>query len=206
MRIENHQLIAPQVEYEWSPNHSGPFAGGVPDTIILHYTALATRASAVRILSDPQREVSAHLVVGRDGAITQLLPFNTIGWHAGRSSWQGQKEFNRRSVGIEIDNAGRLQERHGDLYTWFERRIDSSDAVQGVHRHETGTCWWHRFADVQLQVVEQLCHLLAATYPLHYVLGHEEVAPQRKTDPGPAFPLDALRQRVMDASTRKLLV
>ena len=76
------------------------------DTIIIHYTAGANAESAIHTLCDRERKVSAHLVVGRDGAVTQLLPFNTIGWHAGRSHWRERTSFNQYSIGIEIDNAG----------------------------------------------------------------------------------------------------
>ena len=200
MKIEGHHLAGDRIAHQWSPNHSGVYAAGVPDTIILHYTACASAASAVRILTDTKRKVSAHLVVDRDGSITQLLPFDTIGWHAGRSRWGDRTEFNACSVGVEIDNAGRLHERDGRLFTWFEREIDSAEAVQGVHRNETETCWWHRFPDPQLAVVEKLCRLLVDTYPVGLILGHEEVAPQRKIDPGPAFPLDEIRQRVLPRS------
>ena len=200
MIIESHRLAGEDITHQWSPNHSGTYAAGVPDTIILHYTACASAASAVRILTDTKRQVSAHLVVGREGSITQLLPFDTIGWHAGRSRWGDRTEFNACSLGIEIDNAGRLHERDGRLFTWFECEIDAAEAVEGVHRHETESCWWHRFPDQQLATVESLCHLLVAHYPIGLILGHEEVAPQRKIDPGPAFPLDDMRHRVLNGS------
>lgn len=201
MKIQDHRLIASYVEHLSSPNHSGALATGEPDTLILHYTAMGSTASAVRLLMDPRRQVSAHLVVGRDGRIWQLLPFDTIGWHAGRSRWGDRSEFNRCSIGIEIDNAGRLHERDGKLYSWFEREIARQEAVQATHRHETEVCWWQKFPDLQLQRVEQLCEVLAATYSLQLILGHEEVAPQRKADPGPAFPLDALRHRILGQDT-----
>ena len=197
MKIEGGRLVGEQIEHLSSPNHSGMFDAGGPDTLILHYTACGSAASAVSILSDPLRKVSAHLVVGRDGKITQLLPFDTIGWHAGRSSWETRSELNQFSLGIEIDNAGRLEQREGRLSTWFEREIDRADAVAGVHRHEDVSSWWHSYPQGQLAVVEDLCRLLTSTYPIRYILGHEEVSPQRKVDPGPAFPLDELRQRLL---------
>ncbi len=198
MRIEQDRLVGEGVDHLWSPNHSGPFAPGQPDTLILHYTACATAASAIRTLMDPHRKVSSHLVIARDGAITQLLTFNTVGWHAGRSTWEQRREFNQFSLGIEIDNVGRLERRDGRLLTWFEREIDPDEAMEAVHRNEVESSWWQRYPAPQLTVVEQVCRLLMTTYSLKYVLGHEEIAPRRKVDPGPAFPLDEMRQRLLN--------
>ena len=200
MRIENHRLVgARQVP---SPNQGGPFAPGAPDTLILHFTACDDAELAVRVLTHPTagRRVSAHLVVGRDGEVTQLLPFDTIGWHAGRSAWGGREAFNRMSLGVEIDNSGRLEERgEGVLVSRLGRVFGPEDAVRAVHRNESEPAWWLRYPREQLEVVEALSALLVAEYGLRWILGHEEIAPDRKDDPGPAFPLDELRSRILGA-------
>ena len=200
MRIENHHLAgARQVP---SPNHGDPFEAGAPDTLVLHFTACDDAGLAVRALTDPTRgrRVSAHLVVGRDGAVTQLLPFDTIAWHAGRSAWGGRQEFNRMSLGIEIDNPGRLEERReGVLVSRLGRVYRPEEAVHAVHRNESEPAWWLRYPRRQLEVVEALSAALAAEYGLRWILGHEEIAPDRKDDPGPAFPLDELRGRILRA-------
>ena len=113
----NHRFKG--VNYIESPNQGGPFAPGLPDTIVIHYTAGANAESAIHTLCDRERKVSAHLVVGRDGAVTQLLPFNIVGWHAGRSLWRERTSLNQYSIGIEIDNAGQLSERDGRYESWF---------------------------------------------------------------------------------------
>jgi N-acetylmuramoyl-L-alanine amidase len=77
MEIRDHRLEG--VEYRESPNQGGAYEAGALDTIVLHYTAGANAESAIRTLSDVERKVSSHLVVGRDGAVTQLLPFNVVG-------------------------------------------------------------------------------------------------------------------------------
>ena len=200
MRIENHRLAgARQVP---SPNQGGRFSAGAPDTLILHFTACDDPGLAIRVLSDPTpgRRVSAHLVVSRDGDVTQLLPFDTIGWHAGRSAWGGREEFNRMSLGVEIDNPGRLEERgEGVLVSRLGRVYGPEDAVLAVHRNESEPAWWLRYPREQLEVVEALSALLVAEYGLRWILGHEEIAPGRKDDPGPAFPLDELRSRILGA-------
>ena len=200
MRIENHRLAgARQVP---SPNQGGRFSAGAPDTLILHFTACDDPDLAIRVLSDPTpgRRVSAHLVVSRDGDVTQLLPFDTIGWHAGRSAWSGREEFNRMSLGVEIDNPGRLEERgEGVLVSRLGRVYGPEEAVLAVHRNESEPAWWLRYPRGQREVVEALSALLVAEYGLRWILGHEEIAPGRKDDPGPAFPLDELRSRILGA-------
>jgi N-acetylmuramoyl-L-alanine amidase len=193
MIIADHYLRGGQVVQRASPNQGGPYQGPYPDTVVIHYTAGANAESAIRTLSDPERRVSAHLVLARDGAVTQLVPFDTIAWHAGQSRWGDREALNQYSIGIEIDNAGQLEEQDGRLVSWFGRDCPEEEVVWGVHRNQTQLSPWHSFTDVQVRVVEQICRLLISAYDIHHILGHEEIAPQRKIDPGPAFPLDTLR-------------
>lgn len=201
MRIDSHRLVGEGISHSPSPNQGGPFASGTADALILHFTAGDGAQWAIDKLCDPTPgdRVSAHLVVGRDGEVTQLLPFDTIAWHAGDSTWGGRTGFNNFSLGIEIDNAGRLQPQGDHFVSWKGSQYAAADAVQGVHRNETEPSWWHRYPATQLEVVTSLCELLTSTYSMHWILGHEEISPQRKQDPGPAFPLDDLRQRLLAA-------
>lgn len=194
MEIENHFLKGcDQVE---SPNRSGKFEAGAPDSIIIHYTAGTSAESSIRTLCNPEFKASSHLVVGRDGSITQLIPFDTIAWHAGRSAYEGRVGFNKYSIGIEIDNAGRLSKRGNGFVAWFGRRYDADDVVEAVHRNESGTDYWHAYSEEQITAVAEICETLIRTYPIDTILGHEEIAPKRKSDPGPAFPLDKLCERL----------
>ena len=199
MEISNHRLLGERIVYRESPNQGGPYAPGYPDTLIIHYTACPNAASAIRVLSDgdTQRRVSAHLVVGRDGVVTQLLPFNIIGWHAGVSVWGGREGFNQYSLGIEIDNAGQLEERDGRYLSWFGQEYPITEVVRATHRNQQEQTYWHAFTPVQFEVVEALATVLVPTYGIQYILGHEEIAPDRKVDPGPAYPLDELRDKVL---------
>ena len=197
MRIRKHRLQGKGVEYIESPNQGGPYGEGDLDTIIIHYTAGSSVAGAVETLCDTQRKVSAHLVIGRDGSITQLLPFDTIGWHAGQSVWGERQGFNKYSIGIEIENAGQLEERDGRFISWFGREYPAAEVLRAVHRHHVRSTCWHCFTPVQIEVVETLCALLVERYGIRHILGHDEIAPGRKIDPGPAYPLDELRARLL---------
>ena len=196
--IANHHLEgADCIE---SPNQGGPYAPGELDTIIIHFTAGANAESAIDTLCNVERKVSAHLVVARNGTVSQLLPFNIIGWHAGHSKWGEREGFNQYSIGIEIDNAGQLEERDGCYESWFGRAYPPEEVVHGVHRHQTRESHWHRYTPEQLRVVEAICAALIETYPIEHILGHEEIAPDRKVDPGPAFPLDQMRARLLNTA------
>ena len=200
MQIKEHRLAHEGIVHLESPNRGEVFDQGLPDTLILHYTACPTAQSAIDILCDGQREgrVSAHLVVGRDGVVAQLLPFNVVGWHAGVSVWDGREGLNRYSIGIEIDNAGQLEEKDGRFVSWFGQEYPAEEVVFGVHRNQSAETPWHRFPSAQIDAVEELCRLLVQQYGIAQILGHDEIAPGRKIDPGPAFPLDALRARVLN--------
>lgn len=89
---------------EWipSPNH-GPRR---PSLVVLHYTTNDDAATAIRTLTSPEREVSAHYLVGRDGRIVQLVDETRRAWHAGAAYWAGNRDVNSASIGIELDNNG----------------------------------------------------------------------------------------------------
>jgi len=197
MEIANHRLKDGGTKYRESPNHGAKFGAGLPDSIIIHYTAGSSAASSVQTLCDPNAKASAHLVVGRDETITQLVPFDTVAWHAGASSYEGRSGFNNFSIGIEIDNAGPLKKSGDDYVAWFGRNYPASEVIEAVHRNESTPRYWLRYTEWQIATVSEICAALIATYPITMILGHEEIAPSRKQDPGPAFPLDKLRDRLL---------
>ena len=199
MEIKNHFLSGENVKkFIKSPNHSGEFQSGLPDTIIVHYTAGPAKPS-INTLTNPRAKASAHIVVDRDGSITQLVPFNVIAWHAGRSTYGGRTGFNKYSIGIEIVNSGPLT-KSGNVYrSWFGASYNPSDVIEAVHRNQTRSKFWHTYTQEQIETVTELCQLLVENYDMKMILGHEEIAPKRKSDPGPAFPLDRLRDRLLNA-------
>ncbi len=192
--IEAHRLIGHSVVQRATPNCGGSIT---PRYLVFHYTAGRSAADACDWLCNPAANASAHLVVGRDGSITQLAPFNIKTWHAGVSQWEGLIGLNSHSIGIELDNAGPLREAGAHLQAWFGGRYTKNEALFAQHRLDTGPKWWHTYTDVQVQRALDLALLLVREYHLLDVIGHEDIAPDRKRDPGPAFPLDAIRSRVL---------
>jgi N-acetylmuramoyl-L-alanine amidase len=196
MEIINDLLKNGGIAFVASPN-IGPDFQSNPDTIILHYTAGGTPESAISTFKNPLSKTSSHLVIGRNGSITQMVPFNKIAWHAGESQYEGRTGFNKYSIGIEIDNAGLLEKRGDKYVSWFGRAYPEDEVVFAVHRNEFTSRYWHEYTEDQIKVVEDICLLLIEKFSMKYILGHEEISPGRKTDPGPAFPLDKIRMRLL---------
>ncbi len=170
---------------------------GNPDTIIIHYTAGSSAESSARFLLKSEIKASAHLVIGRQGEIFQLVPFDTVAWHAGESSYGTRQWFNQYSIGIELDNAGPLKNVGSEFQAWFGGKYQANDVELAIHRNETTPKYWHTFTEKQISVCREVCELLIHKYGLQLILGHEEIAPGRKQDPGPAFPLDKFRENLL---------
>ena len=141
-----------------SPNHDERPDGRAPDMIILHYTGMPTGKEALERLCDPSAKVSAHYMIEEDGTLYRLVPEERRAWHAGVSSWNGDTDINGCSIGIELVNPG----------------------------HEFG---YRAFPEAQMTALETLAGEIVARRaikPLR-VLGHSDVAPLRKQDPGELF-------------------
>jgi N-acetylmuramoyl-L-alanine amidase len=136
-----------------------------PDMIVLHYTGMQSGEAALARLRDPAAKVSAHYVVEEDGRIFALVPEARRAWHAGVSFWAGERDINTRSVGVEIVNPG----------------------------HELG---YRAFPPAQIASVIDLIGDVRErwTIPDTRILGHSDVAPARKRDPGELFPWKVLAQ------------
>jgi N-acetylmuramoyl-L-alanine amidase len=141
-----------------SPNADARPAGHAIDTLILHYTGMPSAAAALERLCDPAAKVSAHYLIDEDGAVIALVPEAARAWHAGVSAWQGEPGLNDRSIGIELVNPG----------------------------HEWG---YRAFPGAQYQACIALCQAIVRRWPIppRRVLGHSDVAPERKEDPGELF-------------------
>jgi N-acetylmuramoyl-L-alanine amidase len=183
-----------------SSNHGGVMK---PELLVLHYTATSAAPSAIAALTDghSSNRVLAHLVLDKDGSVTQLLPFNVIGWHVGKSAWEGKSNCNDFAIGIEQVNAGVLNHMaDGSFRTQLGKHVvPASGALHAQHRITHGWAYWEDYPDAQVQTAIAIGRALHAAYRFQDVVGHEDVAtpPGRKTDPGPAYPLDLVRSRIL---------
>lgn len=94
----------PRTENEWRPSPN--FDSRRANLVVIHHTSDETAEEALRTLTNPERRVSAHYLIGRDGRIFQLVDEGNRAWHAGQSWWNGQSDVNSASIGIELDNTG----------------------------------------------------------------------------------------------------
>jgi N-acetylmuramoyl-L-alanine amidase len=127
--------------------------------IVLHYTGMESGEAAIRRLTDPASGVSAHYVVAEDGRVLRMVAEDKRAWHAGKSHWRGVSDINSASIGIEIVNPG----------------------------HEFG---YRPFPDEQIDAVVRLVSEVKDRHEITRgnVVGHSDIAPARKRDPGELFP------------------
>ncbi|HEY1632642.1 MAG TPA: N-acetylmuramoyl-L-alanine amidase [Rhizomicrobium sp.] len=157
--------MAPRIVEASSPNFDARPQGAPVDMLVLHYTGMRTAEEALSRLCDPAAKVSAHYTIGRDGRVYRHVPEEMRAWHAGISHWAGEANVNARSIGIELVNPG----------------------------HEFG---YIPFADEQIAALIDLCDGIRTRHPIPAarVVGHSDVAPARKEDPGEFFPWEALSE------------
>lgn len=175
----------------------------VPTLIILHDTAgRVEKFSSVNWFKSDECTTSAHVVVERDGTITQMVDFNKRAYHAGASEWKGVSNCNAFSIGIEIVNPGKLDK---DGRAWFHKKTEKG--FTGIKRAKTaahGDGWWLDYTPEQIEAVTALCKALVARYPeIEDITTHWTVSPGRKIDTNPLFPLDALRREVFSVRSEE---
>ncbi len=151
-------MAAPAIRERPSPNRDARPAGRSVDILLLHYTGMRSAAAALDRLCDPAAKVGAHYLIEEDGAAWRLVPEELRAWHAGVASWAGASDINARSIGIELVNPG----------------------------HEFG---YRPFPEAQMAALERLAAGILTRHPIppRRVLGHSDVAPARKEDPGERF-------------------
>lgn len=181
--------------YKASPNVGGKL---VPEYIVLHDTASGLNdGGPISWLTNPVSKVSAHVVIGRDGKITQLVPFNVKAWHAGQSTWAGRPLLNGFSIGIEIVNPGKLQQVAPGIYKGvgiYDTNKHPSLVVKRAKTAAHGDGFWLAYTDAQVAAVHDLCEGLCKSYGIKEILTHWLISPGRKIDTNPLFPLEQLRR------------
>ena len=148
-----------------SPNFGARKDGLTPNLLLLHYTGMESAEAARDWLLNPESEVSSHYLVLEDGGIVQMVAEEHRAWHAGNSVWKGLRDINSASIGIEIANGG----------------------------HPAGL---PDFPEPQISALITLCKDIIARHGIlpERVLGHSDVAPVRKVDPGERFPWQRLAE------------
>ena len=141
-----------------SPNFGPRRHGGPPSMVVLHYTGMPNAIEAMERLRDRATEVSCHYLIAEDGTLFSLVPETMRAWHAGRGSWGGHTDINSHSIGIELANQG-----PDDVFP--------------------------PFPEPQMARLEDLLRTILQRWNIHpaRVIGHSDMAPGRKIDPGPAF-------------------
>lgn len=132
--------------------------------------------------------------------ITQLVNFACRGSHAGKSTWNGKPGVNAFSIGIEISNPGPLVEKDGELKTTWGKAWPREEAFAGRHSFKYAPKQWAHWAvytQQEIEMVIEISRLLTEEYPsIIAIVGHDEISPGRKFDPGPAFPMEKVRKAV----------
>ena len=162
-----YRKIGLKMATNYSPNFSLPKrVKNRIKFIIIHYTGMKKESAAIKKLQDPKSKVSSHYLIKRNGEIINLVPDLFEAWHAGASSWKHYKSLNKNSIGIEITNPG--------------------------HQHG-----YKRFSKKQILSLQKLLNVLVKKYKIKkkYILGHSDISPNRKKDPGEKFPWEILAKK-----------
>ena len=149
-----------KIIYNFSPNRSrNSRARNDIKFVIIHYTGMQSEIESIKRLKNPKAKVSCHYVISRKGQVTQMVKDKFIAWHAGKSMWKKFINLNNHSIGIELVNKG----------------------------HEFG---YQNFSKKQIKNLIKLCVYLKKKYSIkkENFLGHSDIAPLRKSDPGEKFP------------------
>lgn len=173
---------------------------GAPKYIIMHYTTGTKLESTINHFTNADPGVATHIVIGRDGRVIQFVPFNLSAHHAGFSWWEMDNNLNTLSIGIELDNAGKLdrEESTGKFLSQGDVPIPEGSFKFRAHwRNKKRKPAWEVFPPVQLAVARRIVKALIKRYPtIQEILGHDQVNLLNREDPGPLFPMADWRQEL----------
>ncbi len=149
-----------EISKYYSPNYNKKTRSNKSITaIILHYTGMQSERESIKRLTNHKSKVSCHYLINRRGMIIKLVNERYVAWHAGKSMWKNYKNLNENSLGIELVNKG----------------------------HKYG---YQSFTKKQITKLVRLCKKLKKKYKIknNLILGHSDISPLRKIDPGEKFP------------------
>jgi N-acetylmuramoyl-L-alanine amidase len=161
--------------------------------VVVHVTSGACAQSSINFWKSPEAKGAlAHVIIDRDGTVTQIRGFNRTCGHAGKSRWRDPKTgkkfdgMNACSIGIELANAGDDEK--------LAKKWSKLPLVRARHRNGGSLTNWEAYPIEQLAALTKLTQALVERYKLDDVTGHDFIAPERKNDPGPALPMELLRE------------
>ena len=143
--------------------------------IVIHYTGMQSKIASIKRLSSPRYKVSCHYLIDKKGIILKMVDEDKVAWHAGKSKWKNYINLNKNSIGIELVNKG----------------------------HEFG---YEKFSKLQITKLIKLCLILKKKYKIKNsnIVGHSDIAPLRKKDPGEKFPWGVLKKNGLGIWCKKL--
>lgn len=167
--------------------------------VVIHFTSGATAESSINFWKEPAqaaKDIGAHIIIDRDGTIFQCRPFNKTISHAGVSRWVDPKTgilhtgCNAFTIGIELANAG-----NDDAVIKIAKKLPGyAGTIEARHRNGGGVQTWEKFPQSQYDACLSVVKSVVERYRLDDITSHDAIAPERKDDVGPAFPMKELRQ------------
>jgi N-acetylmuramoyl-L-alanine amidase len=129
------------------------------------------------------------------------VPFDVVAWHAGRSSWtfangQSRTGLNNHAIGIEIENWGPLQKSPTGWVSWTGAAVDGTKVIEARHKYGVPDCGWETFTEAQIASTFGAAQAICSKYEIREIVGHEDISPGRKSDPGPAWKMSSFVGRV----------
>lgn len=208
MQIINHRLHHDDgTPYRFIDNPNYPRNTKIKpcEYLIIHYTTGTMPQQTINWFTNPMAKASAHLLITREGEIIQFVPFDTVGWHAGNSQWAERTGLNRYSIGIELDNAGRLINENGQ-WKRLNTIFPADQVLVAQHKLLNAPWGWEKYPQAQMDALREVARLLNETYHFVDILGHDDVSTMGKLDPGPAFDMVGFRNEIMGFQPDQLYV
>jgi N-acetylmuramoyl-L-alanine amidase len=204
MHIKNHLLTNDSLHYDkYLISHCPSLNYSVgkeikPHYIVAHYDAALNEAGTIHWCQQKASKVSYHILIKRSGHIVQLVPFNRRAWHAGTGIYHGVKDMNSFSIGICCSNVGPIHKSKNGEFFFLPQQDNPikinppSPPVFAPYKYANNNgapllTYFEPYTAEQFESFIQLTLLLMERYPIEQIIGHEDYAPTRKIDPGPAF-------------------